>query len=191
MLALAAVLGGTGTAPGGAARAQVDGEARTFAVTDTRDAGPLDLRRLEATGASPGGRALRVMVRTWRSWDPRLLTRGTLHRLGVLLDVNGDGKTDCAGRVVFEGGALALYIEGAGRVFEPLRMRRTDATTVTVTLPGDEPPNPSAQRVRIAAQSLYVKRGTACDPGCADRIPDSGWLQTPLYWMFPDSRTTR
>lgn len=81
--------------------------------------------------------------------------------------------------MIFDEGALALYIEGSGSAFEPLEMRSAGAMTVAVFVPGDSPPNPSGRRVRIAAQSLYVRRGTACDPGCVDRIPDSGWLQTP------------
>lgn len=187
-LALAVVLA---AAEGVRSEGKLAAGPRAVWVTDARDVGPLDFRGLAAVGVGAGGHALRIAITTWRSWEPRLLTRAAPHRLEVLFDVDADGQTDSRGRVVFDGGALRLWIEGGGWRLEPLELRRAGPATVTVTLPGDVPPNPSVWRVRIAARSLYVKRGTACDPRCSDRIPDEGWLQTSLYWSFPGSRTRR
>lgn len=178
-IALAALLAAMGEGSGADGLEKAVAASRASSVTDARDAGPLDLRRLEASRLDPQAQILRIAITTWTNWDRRLLARAAPHRLVVLFDADRDGKVDYTGRVIFGEGALALYIEGSGSAFEPLEMRPAGATAVAVIVPGNSPPNPSGRRVRIAAQSLYVRRGTACDPGCIDRMPDSRWLQTP------------
>lgn len=152
--------------------------AATFvaSVADGRGTGPLDLRRLEARRSAPGAAILHITITTWTRWDARLLAEGTPHRLLILFDTDGDGRANYTGRVRYARGTLALFIEGPGSAFEPLAVQRTAPTVITVTVPGDSPPNPATRRLGIAAQSLYVGSKTACARGCADRAPDAGWL---------------
>jgi hypothetical protein len=148
----------------------------TAAIADPRNAGPLDLRRLEAARSGPGGQILRITITTWTGWDSRLLAEGTPHRLLILFDTDRDGRANYVGRIRYAHGALALFIEGPGSAFEPLPVRRHSPTVITVTVPGASPPNPTTSRLGVAAQSLYVRPRTACARGCSDRAPDAGWL---------------
>ena len=75
---------------------------RTTTVSDARDAGRLDFRRV--TVVQPVRCCFMfVTISTWRSWSPSMLPtfssgvpsrlRGA-NRLTMLFDVNGDGKAD-------------------------------------------------------------------------------------------------
>lgn len=148
-------------------------------MEDGRDPGLLDLRRLQAFRGGAGGQVLRIVVTTWTRWQPQLLAPGAPHRLVVSFDTDHDGKADYTGRVAFEKGRLNLFIRGSGSAFEPLPVERREEKRVAVWVPGDSPPNPAGRRVWVAVESLYLAPGTRCRSGCVDRVPNSGWLQTP------------
>lgn len=155
-------------------------------ATDREDAGQLDLRRLDLRrlaipgrqGPGPDG-PLQITITTWGIWDRRLLAETASHRLQVLFDTTGDGKANYTGRVLWHTSGYALSISGSGSNLEPIEVRRPTTTTLTMVIPGSSPPNPSDRRPGIAVQSTYLRPGTACDPQCTDRIPDTGWLKAP------------
>lgn len=147
------------------------------AVTDEDDVrGKLDLRRLIAEKDTQAG-GLTATVWTWATWPRRILKRSEPNRLFILLDTDLDGTSDYSGRVVVSGGSLQVEISGSGESFEPLPASRPTTRSVRVIIPGDSPANPAGD-VQVAARSRYrtTGAGTACEPACRDRIPDSGWV---------------
>lgn len=160
----------------------------TTAVSDPRDpAGQLDLRRLVAIQEKRTG-PLGVTITTWAAWDRSVLAGSGSNRLMVLFDTNGDGRAEYEGRIVLSSGELVLLISGSGSQFEPLPVGRPNRTTLTLVVPGSSPPNPADRRVRIAVQSVYVKKGTSCAARCVDRIPDAGWLTAGARPATPPAR---
>jgi hypothetical protein len=79
-------------------------------VTDPRDGGPLDFRRV--TFVQTGEFFVTTTLYTWRGWSNAILPTFSSgvpsrlkgkNRLAVLYDVNGDGKTDFIGRFSYGG----------------------------------------------------------------------------------------
>ena len=136
--------------------------------------GKLDLRSVKAV---QDGSLLQLTVSTYGPWASRLLRSGNgpsgprvgLNALVVYYDVNGDGKTDYIGRIVYRGG-LFVRITGKGKAFEPVPVSRPTPSSASFTHPVDAlfPEGaPSPRKLRLAVVSLYRKR---------DRAPNKGWL---------------
>jgi len=156
--------------------------AATTIVSDPRDAGgKLDLKGAKI---ARDGSLVRVTLSTYGRWASRLLlyskngTSGPLpgkNKLTVLYDVNGDGKADFTGRIVYKG-RLALWITGRSSAFEPVPVSRPSRTSAAFTHPVDVFfKNPGGTRtLRLAFRS---STGTA-----VDRMPNRGWI--PVVFHF-------
>jgi hypothetical protein len=144
--------------------------------TDPDDvSGSLDIRDFKAR---QGSGLLTVTLSTYDAWASSVLAGDPLspgpNTMTVLYDVDLDGKTDYRARLVFAGGRLSAFISGSGSQFEPVPVRRPDATTVKFTHPVDiflkRPPNGDMQ---LRAQTVFE--------GEEDRAPDDGqWLGVPF-----------
>ena len=143
---------------------------------DPRDTGgKLDLRSVKAV---QDGTLLRLTVSTYGPWASKLLKTGGNGRTGprpglntlvVNYDVNGDGRTDYRGRIVYRGG-LYVLITGKGKALEPVPVSRPTSSSASFTHPVDVLFPEGAQsprKLRLAVVSLYRKR---------DRAPNKGWL---------------
>ena len=83
--------------------------------------------------------------------------------------MNGDGRADFTGRIVYRGGLYA-WISGRGKVFEPVRVTRPSASSASFTHPVDvlfPAGTPVPKTLRLAVVSLNRKR---------DRAPNRGWI---------------
>jgi hypothetical protein len=145
-------------------------------ASDPNDVGgKLDLRSVKAV---QDGSLLRLTVSTYGPWASKLLKSGGggrsgprvgVNALAVYYDVNGDGKTDYTGRIVYRGG-LFVWITGKGKAFQPVPVSRPTPSSASFTHPVDvlfPEGTPSPRKLRLAVVSLYRKR---------DRAPNTGWL---------------
>jgi hypothetical protein len=145
-------------------------------ASDPNDVGgKLDLRSVKAV---QDGSLLRLTVSTYGPWASKLLKSGGggrsgprvgVNALAVQYDVNGDGKTDYTGRIVYRGG-LFVRITGKGKAFESVPVSRPTPSSASFTHPADvlfPEGTPSPRKLRLAVVSLYRKR---------DRAPNTGWL---------------
>jgi hypothetical protein len=153
--------------------------AGTTIATDGNDvAGKLDLK---AMTAARDGTLIRVTVSTWDRWPAKLLAgngpQQGAKRLTVLYDVTGDGKPDYRGRIVYNGGRLALWISGRGSHFEPVRVTRPTRSSVAFTHPTDVMVKNETKKLFLAFTSK------TCARGCADRLPNRGWI--PVLFKPP------
>jgi hypothetical protein len=148
----------------------------TTIATDPKDTGgKLDLRSAKA--ARDGG-LLRLSIGTYAQWPSKLLQssgngpsgpRPGLERLTVLYDVNGDGKADFTGRIVYRGG-LALWITGRSSAFEPVPVKRPTRSSASFVHPVDVLfPGSHRKTLRIAITSV-TSAGL-------DRMPNRGWMR--------------
>ena len=150
----------------------------TFARDGNDAAGKLDLK---AMTAARDGTLILVTIGTWERWPAKLLAgngpqQGS-KRLTVLYDVNGDGKADYRGRIISNGGRLALWISGRGRNFEPIPVRRPTRSSVAFTHPTDVLVKNETKKLLLAFTSK------TCTHGCADRMPNRGWI--PVVFKPP------
>jgi hypothetical protein len=143
-------------------------------ATDPNDVpGKLDLYKLHFTkmnATSP----LHIVVRTYGPWAKSVL-EGNQNKLIVYLDADRDGSVDYHARIKKIGDKLVVLIAGSGSAFEPVPAHKPNGRTVTFTIPGGSPPNPNGMPPQMRAYSLFTE-GTACDTGCIDKAPNSGWL---------------
>jgi hypothetical protein len=148
----------------------------TVTATDPKDTGgKLDLRSAQATRK---GTLLRLTVTTYGPWASKLLRSGSsgpagprpgLDRLTVLYDVNGDGKADFTGRIVYRS-KLALWLTGRGSSFEPIPVKRPTGSSVSFVHPVDAFfPGGHVKTVRLAITSV-TSAGL-------DRLPNRGWIR--------------
>ena len=137
----------------------------TTTVTDAKDVGgKLDLRTARA---ARDGTLLRLTVKVYGRWSSKLLRRGGKSRLTVLYDVNGDGKADFTGRIVYRG-KLSLWITGRHQAFEPVPVSRPTSTSAYFVHPVDVLFHGTGTKtLGIAITSV---NGTH-----RDRMPDKGW----------------
>ena len=148
----------------------------TTIATDRNDvAGKLDLKSMTAVR---DGTVIRLTIGTWDRWSPKLLagngpSQGS-KRLTVLYDVDGDGKADYRGRIVYNGGRLALWLSGRGSNFEPVRVTRPTRSSVAFTHPTDVMLTSKTQTILLA----FTSKG--CARGCTDRMPNRGWIPVPF-----------
>jgi hypothetical protein len=146
------------------------------AGTDPDDvSGSLDIRDFKARR---NGALITITLSSYEGWDDSVLTGDPLdpgpNTMTVLYDVDLDGKTDYRAKIIFAGGRLSAFISGSGSQFEPIPVRRLDASTVRFTHPVDIfaklPPNGDLQ---LRAQTVFE--------GEEDRAPDDGqWLGVPF-----------
>jgi hypothetical protein len=146
------------------------------AGTDPDDvSGSLDIRDFKAR---QGNDLVTDTLSTFDAWDPSVLAGDPLspgpNTMTILYDVDLDGKTDYRAKLIFAGGRLSAFISGSGSQFEPIPVRRPNASTVRFTHPVDiftkRPPNGDLQ---LRAQTIFE--------GEEDRAPDdSQWLGVPF-----------
>ena len=142
-------------------------------VTDPRDAGgKLDLRAAKRISPS---RSCPVTISTWASWSSTILEGSNYvpgkRKLVVLYDLNGDGKTDLTGYVIFTSNAyLYLFMDSPDGKLAPASAHRASPSGVTVSLCQpllDLVPPPRTVRVAFASVN-----GTH-----RDRMPNRGWIR--------------
>jgi hypothetical protein len=156
--------------------------AATTIVGDPRDAGgKLDLK---SARIAPNGSLARVTLSTYGRWASRLLlysrngTSGPLpgrNKLTVLYDVDGDGRADFTGRIVYKG-RLALWITGRNAAYEPVPVSRPTRSSASFVHPVDIFfKNPGrTETVRLAFRSVTGR--------VVDRMPNRGWI--PVVFHF-------
>ena len=144
--------------------------------TDPDDvSGSLDIRDFKA---SQQGGLIVITISTYDPWSSSVLAGDPLdpgpNTMTVLYDVNLDGKTDYRAKLVYAGGRLSAFISGSGSQFEPLKVRRTDASTATFAHPVDIFTKlPPKGDIQLRAQTVFA--------GEEDRAPDDGqWLGVPF-----------
>jgi hypothetical protein len=142
--------------------------------TDPDDTGgKLDLRRLSVVQDDASG-DLTVSVKTWDAWSNRTLGHASSNRLVVDVDTNLDGEADVGARVVRSAGGLVAELRESGQVVERLPVERLSDHKMRFVLSESSIANP-AGAVRLAAHTRFANQA-ACTP-CADRAPDTGWLE--------------
>lgn len=153
--------------------------AATTTVHDPRDAGgKLDLRSATALRR---GALLILTISTYGEWSSTLLRSGGngpsgplagKNRLTVLYDVNGDGKADFSGRIVYRG-RLAMWITGKNQAFEPVPVSRPTRSSAFLTHPVDVLfSGKGTKTLRLAITSI--------DGAARDRMPNHGWISVPF-----------
>ena len=91
---------------------------------------------------------------------------------GAVNAVNGDGKADYTGHIVYRG-KLALWLTGRRSAFEsvpvsrPTRSSASFAHPLDVLFPGTRP-----KTLRLALTSVT--------PAGIDRLPNRGWFRVPF-----------
>ena len=145
-------------------------------ATDPNDVlGKLDLAFIGWVKPVADG-PLNVTVKTHGRWA-RTVLHGRANRLVVYLDTDRNGTTDYHARVKESGGKLFVQIAGSGSTFEPVPAHKPNGRTVTFSIPGNSPPNPSGTGPQIKAVSTFTQSGPCGmgHPPCVDHAPDSGW----------------
>jgi hypothetical protein len=143
-------------------------------ATDPNDVpGKLDLYRLHFAKTNATA-PLHIVVKTYGPWAKSVL-EGNANKLIVYLDTNHNGSVDYHARIKKVGDKLVVLIAGSGSSFEPVPAHKPNGRTVTFTIPGNSPPNPNGMPPDMRAYSLFTE-SLACDTGCIDKAPDSGWL---------------
>lgn len=122
------------------------------------------------------GAPLVLSIQTFEGWRDGLLQRGGPGKIFVYFDTTSDLVSDYVGRIKYGRGRLTMVIRGPGFASEPLQVRRRDARTIRVTVPGGSAPNPSSG-VAFYFRTEFVGGVGDCVFLCADEAPDApGWF---------------
>ena len=160
-------------------------------VTDPRDGGPLDFRRV--TVVQPARFVLSTTISTWSGWSNKILptfSSGVPSRLlgknllSVLYDVNGDGKTDFIGRIIYGGQGesgtpiadLWIIRPATRTAFDhPLGVERPTPSSASFLSPFDVFHYLFSGHIQ-GTKTLHLAF-TSLSGTHRDRIPNRGWIR--------------
>lgn len=141
---------------------------------DARDAGPLDLVRVESARRDA---LLRTTIVARDGWHDSLLRRGAV-RLSILYDTDYDGKSDRRDIVSLFHGRLTSWISDLGQGVQYARVTRRSATTITVARDASLFYSASGEAGLLTTSPIGVAV-VARWKGGGDRVPDHGWITVP------------
>ena len=144
----------------------------TVIVQDDPNDTPGRLDIAELVVARGSNRSLRVKLRTFKRWGPRLLRRHGPNRITVAFDTSPGGGAEYRGVVYEKRGRLRGRFNGQGAA-GALRVRRTNRRTLVLAVPAAAPM--AAPGVGVAAGTRFRRAGGACARACRDWAPDVGF----------------
>jgi hypothetical protein len=136
--------------------------------------GTLDMQVIGGQKDRPAA-PLVVGLRTFHGWHDALLKSTGSNRIFVYFNINKDRDAEYVGEISTMDGQLVMTITGKGDTFPPIKVTRTDASTIRVSIPRSSPANPRGS-VKIAISTTLTKSTGPCASACVDRAPDTGWL---------------
>jgi arylsulfatase A-like enzyme len=145
-------------------------------ILDPHDvAGRLDLARLRYRRFDVGA-PLRIKIEARRGWQPDLLQLGGSNRVLVQIDVDGDARPEYRVRIVLTAIGLRAWLIGPSGRIAAFRGKRPNGRSLSFRIPGSSRANPApGGGIRLRARSVFFRPGSTCDPGCIDRLPDTGF----------------
>jgi hypothetical protein len=139
---------------------------------DPRDAGPLDLIRVDSTRH---GAMLQTTIVASRPWHDSLLRRV---KLSIVYDSNSDSRADRRDVLFLFHGRPTSWISSLGQGVQAADVTRPSAASISVRRDARVFYNASGQAGSLWAAAIGVAV-VARWQGGADRVPNRGWITVP------------